>query len=379
MAINGRAIRACLGVLASAIAFAIFAQDLQADDYARVNLPIPVEIESRQVRAPFYLGLDLRMIHLPFRQFALTAGAKAGVKDNDPADKLFVTAIKAAQAGDASQFASVWGAPNEMKSAGATTIAMAGDNGPDAWMKMIRANSDLNHLEIVTEARVGSGRVFIFDSKIQGQPLRSAFYVGPDRNGHSKVTAVSSSTTVPALILNCFQAAQTKPQLYDPLAAVNTAYRMSLPVDGAAQADTGSVMLEFNGSFQPPAPIVQLFRDANEAYKKGDFKTVESYFTAGSQRRVNPWLEKLAAGNSVRTPSILPPVEHIQFVLTADPVYIVFSAPPPMPGISPEWSYQFVIQEDGVYKLANFSYSGTLDDLLQNKDLFTKQHLREAR
>lgn len=371
MAFKVRTVRAFFAIPAFAL-FSLFVQNARAADYARSNLPLPVEIESQQVHAPLYLGLDLRMVRMPFGQFAATA--------TDPADKQFVTAIKAAQAGDAAQFAKVWSAPNEMKSAGTTTVAMAGDNGPDAWMKMVRANLDLNHFEMVAEAWVGSGRVFIFDSQMQGHPLRSAFYVGPDQKGESKVTVVSSSTTVPALILNCFQAAQTKPQLYNPMAVVHTAYRLALPVEGAGQAGTGSVMLEFNGLPQAPAPIAQLFRNANQAYKKREIKTVESYFTAGSQQRVNPWLARLAAGNSrTMAPSILPPAEHIQFVLTADPVYIVFTAPPPVPGISPGWSYQFVIHEGSFYKLANYSYSSTLDDLLQNKELFTKEHLRSAR
>lgn len=370
MALKGRAIHACLAVVALTALFAVSAQDARADDYARLNLPIPVDIEGQQVHAPLYLGLELRAVHMPFTEFA--------AKFTDSPDRLFVSAMKAAQAGDASQFAKVWAAPNEMKSAGTTTVAMADDNGPDAWMKMMRANLDFNHFEIVAEARVGLGRIFIFDSQSHAQPLRSAFYVGPDRSGQARVTIVSSSTTVPELILDCFQAARTKPELYNPVAVVHSAFGISLPLE-AAQANTGAVMLEFNGSPLAPAPIAQLFRQVNEAYKKRDVKTLESYFTAGSQRRVNPWLERLAAGNSMRTPQLLPPVEHIQFVLNAEPVYIVFTAPPPTPGVPAGWSYQFVVHEHGAYKLANYSYSGTLDDLLQNKTLFTKEHLRSGR
>ena len=68
---------------------------------------------------------------------------------------------------------------------------------------------------------------------------------------------------------------------------------------------------------------------------------------------------------------------YVKFVLSADPLFLVFQAPT----AGNDWTlqsltYSYILHEGGTYKIANFSYSTELDDFLQNPQFFDKQILK---
>jgi hypothetical protein len=71
--------------------------------------------------------------------------------------------------------------------------------------------------------------------------------------------------------------------------------------------------------------------------------------------------------------------ENVKFVLSADPVYLVFEAP----SAGSDWrtenlSYSYILHEGGGYKIANFSYLTDLDDFLHDPALFDRRILKPA-
>jgi hypothetical protein len=168
-----------------------------AEGFSRVSLPIPVEIDGRSVHCPLYFKLDVKYDNVPFDRFL------AGQMNS--AQTMFVTGVQALRKGHVAKFASVWTAPNQMKTSGRVSIALA-DNSPRGWMNVARSSFDFDKITVVAESQAGSDTMFVVDLPTKSGPTaRTAFYVGPDKNNQTRLSVVGSGTPVLALRAGCVQ------------------------------------------------------------------------------------------------------------------------------------------------------------------------------
>jgi hypothetical protein len=336
-----------------------------------------MEIDGRPVHCPLYFSLEVKNDNAPFDRFA--AGQMNGAK------AMFVTGIRALRKGDAAKFASVWTAPNEMRSSGRVSVALVDDNGPGGWMKAARTNFDFVKLTVVAEAKAGPDTMFVVDSPMKlGATQRIAFYVGPDKNDHERLSAVGSGAPVLELVLDSFRAAQTDPGAYGPLSNVDPRYQYPIPIAGKADPGAHPVFFEFDGSpmdfavgdenVKPPSPLLAFIRSESLAEQSGNNDLYTSSFTPKSQEQVRQWLSSQGA-----RPSGFVPVKagNVKFVLRAEPVFLVFVAP----GAGNDWTpdkltYTYVVRDAEAYKIANFSFSTSLDEFLQDPSLFDERILK---
>src|SRR5258708_1364919 len=261
------------------------------EGFARISVPVPVEIEGQRVHCQLYLKLEVKTYNLDFDKFT--------VGPMDKAQSMFATAVHAIRKGDAVKFASVWAAPDEMKGHSEVTVKMS-DESVGNWIKVARSNFDFDHLTVVAEALVGPDSVFIFDSTTKAGIKRYALYVGLDQKDRVRLSAVSSATPVDLMVMNAFIAARTAPDEYKPLPNINLRYQYSIPLAGKLDAGPHPVLLEFDGTpmdislndqkTKMPTPAVEVLRNAALALESGNNDIYSSSFTPKSQEQVKKWL-----------------------------------------------------------------------------------------
>jgi hypothetical protein len=371
-------------IYAAGLSLALLAAPMSVfgQDFTRVSVPLPVEIDGQPTRCPLYLKFEMKSYNIPFDQFA------AGPLNKE--QNMFVTAVQAIRKVDAAKFASVWTSPNKMKGLGTTVITLVDDN-PKNWIDQARSIFDFDNLKVIAQVQMGLETMFIWDAMTKAGARRNAFYVGFDQNNQLRLSAVSSSVPVEAILLNAFQAAQSEPDAYKPLPNINLQYEYPIPLDGKADAGAHPAFLEFDGSpmdfplgdnkIKPPTPLLGFFRDAALAHQSGKDDVYASSFTPKSADNVRRWL---ASMQNRRPPANQPPqapslLGNVKFVLSADPVFIVFEAPAAGNDWKPEnLTYSYILHKGGAYKIANFSFSGDLDDFLQNPAFFDKRVLKSV-
>ncbi|HXC42672.1 MAG TPA: hypothetical protein VNY51_04015 [Candidatus Dormibacteraeota bacterium] len=403
----------CLAQLLPALGFC---------ELTRVSVPIPVEIEGRRVHCQIYLKLEMKNYDLPFDKFATGS--------LDKPETMFATAVRAIRKEDATKFASVWASPDEMNGKNDVTVKMEGESSVSNWIKVARNNFDFDHLTMVAEALLGPDTMFIFDSVTKAGVKRYALYVGLDQKGSLRLSAVSSATPLELMVLNAFVEARTVPDEYKPVPNLYLRYQYPIPLTGDNKTGPHPhpVFLEFDGvptdfslsdeKAKPPSPVVALLRDAHLAYKSGNNDAYANDFSPNSQARVKTWLDamdkqrqerlkqekiqqekleqqkleqkKLNPAQTSAPPAAAPvskpktaeippppPTAHVKFVLNADPIYLVFQAPGPGDKWMPaNLTYSYILHQGNDYKIANFAFSTTLDDFLQNPALFDKNVLK---
>ena len=350
------------------------------EEFTRASVPLSIWVDGRGVRCPLYLKFEMKSYNIPFDQFA------AGHLDKE--QEMFVTAVQAIRKADAAKFASVWTAPNQMKGLGTTVIALT-DNSPENWMKVARSNLDFDNLRVIAQARLGSNTLFIWDSMTKDSARRNAFYVGLDNNNQMRLSAVGSSALVEVMVLNALQAAQTEPDAYKPLPNINLRYEYPIPSNGNADTGAHPVYFEFDGSpmdfplgdekVKPPTPLLEFFRNAALAQRNGENELYASSFTPKSAERVRQWLASMESRRKLaRQPPQMPStLGYVKFILSADPIFLVFQAPT----AGNDWkseslTYSYILHEGGGYKIANFSSAAELDDFLQNPKFFDNRVLK---
>ena len=116
------------------------------EEFTRVSIPLPVEIDGQPVRCALYLKFEMKSYDIPFDQFA------AGPLDKE--QTMFVTVVQAIRKADAAKFASVWTSPNQMKGLGTTIITLA-DDKPENWINQARSICDFDNLRVIAQVRIG--------------------------------------------------------------------------------------------------------------------------------------------------------------------------------------------------------------------------------
>lgn len=375
------------------------------EGFTRLSVPIAVEIEGQPVHCQLYFKLEMKSYNVPFDKFA------AGPMDK--AETMFATAVEALRKDDTAKFASVWTSPDDMKSRGGVGIKM-GDQSVANWMKLAKSNFDFDRLTVVAEILLGPDSMFVFDSNTNGGIQRYALYVGPDGKDQIRLSAVGSNTPLELLVLNSFVAARTSPDEYAPLPNINLRYQYPIPLAGKIDSGAHPVFLEFDGSpvdfpltdekVAPPTPLLAFLRNSTLAYEQDKNDVYASDFTSQSQERVKPWLaeterrkqeklkqEKLKPETEPAPQPAVPAATkpkaeeprsvqtYVKFVLNADPIFLVFRTLGPGSAWMPaNLTYSYILRQGSDYKIANFAYSNTLDDFLQDPKLFDKRVLKPA-
>lgn len=378
-----------------------------AQGFSRLSVPVPIFIDSQLTHSKLYLKLEMKDVNRPFDQFA------AGHLDKSEA--MFITAMRAIRNNDAAAFAEVWTAPDQMPSPGKNASGHLKEDDPGSWLKLYRSMFDFDRITVLAEALVGRDTMFIWESLTKDGARRSSNYVGIDKTGHPRVSALSGGNPVQSLIQESFEAAQTDRDAYKAVANLNLRYQYAVPLAGPADSGPHPVFLEFDGTPMDlplgdkkalaPTPLLEFYRHTAVAEQNGDIDTYAASFTPKSQERVRQWqaaTEKRREQIKPQMPPVkpvtppaaipqsspqvsappskdaaLPKGANVKFVLNADPVFLVFQAP----GAGNDWmpahlAYSYVVQDGNSFKLANFGYSATLDDLLQDPSLFDKRILK---
>lgn len=364
-------------------------------EFSRLSVPIPVEIDARQVPCPLYFNLDIKSYNVPFDKFA------AGPLDN--AQTMFVTAVQAIRSEDAAKFASVWTSPDQMKRLDKATTVTLTDNSADNWIKVARSVFDFDNLNVVSEVLAGLDTMFIWELTTKFGTRRDAFYVGPDQKNQLRLSIASSNAPVMALIEGAFAAAgMMGGDAYKPLPNIKLRYKYPIPLADNGDPGAHPVYFEFDGSpmnfplsdenVKPPTPMLEFLRDAALAVRSGNYDAFASDFTPRSQKTIRQWLDSIESRKQSRQqsqPAASPALnyetaglrsawsQNIKFVLNADPVFLVFQALAPGNNwLTENLTYSYVVREGGAYKIANFSSMDDLDSFLQSPVLFDKNILK---
>lgn len=364
------------------LALLVAATSVFGEEFSRVSVPLPVEIDGRPMRCPLYLKFEMKSYNIPFNQFA------AGPLDKE--QTMFVTVVQAIRKSDAAKFKSVWTSPNQMKGLGTTIITLA-DDSPENWIRQARSIFDFDNLKVIAQVELGLRTMFIWDSMTKDGARRNAFYVGFYKNNQLRLSAVSSSIPVASMVLSAFYAAQTEPDAYKPLPNINLRYEYPIPLDGDAGTSAHPVFLEFDGSpmdfplgdqkVKPPTALLKFFRNAALAHQKGKDDLYASSFTPKSADKVRQWLASMKSSRRLanQPPQVPSALGNVKFVLNAEPVFLVFQAPTAGNDWAPEnLTYSYILHQGGGYKIANYFYSTDLDDFLQNPSFFDKGVLKSA-
>jgi hypothetical protein len=231
-----------------------------------------------------------------------------------------------------------------------------------------------------------------------------------------RLSAPGDDKPVQILLLNAMDAARTDPENYKPLPNINLRYQYPIPLEGA-NLGAHPVFLVFDGSpldfpltdeqVEAPSPLLKFYRAATLANRNGMTDQFADSFTPKSSEKVKKWQAAEAETKKRReaerkdqpvkpAPNGAEPAKpiatlhpdekalallkpRVKFVLNADPVYLVFQASGPGNDWKPaQLAYTYVVSESGSYKLANFGYGNTLDELLEDPALFDKRVLKPA-
>ena len=137
----------------------------------------------------------------------------------------------------------------------------------------------------------------------------------------------------------------------------------------------------FDTAEAPPSPLLEFYRSAYLALKKRSFDDYVSKFTPESQRQVKTWTQNLSAANAADYFNALVQARYVKFVLDADPIFLVFYSGDK----TDKWTAgslhcEYVVRDPASkgYKLANFAFTSSLDDILGNPELFNQQSFRQT-
>jgi hypothetical protein len=260
-------------------------------EFSRVSLPLPVEIDGRPTHCRLYLKLEMKSYNVSFEKFA--------DGPTDTARTMFTTAVQAIRKDNAANFETVWTSPNQMKRSSPVAVGLA-DNSTANWLKVARSNFDFDRLTVVAEVLVGSETIFIWDAATKAGIQRNAFYVGLDQKNQLRLSAVSSNSPVEGLVLTAFFAASTAPDLYKPLPNINLRYQYPIPLAGPGDPGAHPLLFEFDGSpmdfpiidkkIKAPTPLLELLRNAALEFRSGKDSAFASDFTPRSGEKIRQWL-----------------------------------------------------------------------------------------
>src|SRR5262249_23807673 len=128
-----------------------------------------------------------------------------------------------------------------------------------------------------------------------------------------------------------------------------------------------------------PTPLLAFYRDAFMAFKNRSFDEFVKTFTTESQSGVKRWVAGVEGTNAESYFKTVTTGRYVKFVLNADPVYLVFyTGDKTDKWIPGSLHYDYVVRDAklGTYKLANFGFNSSFDDILRDQSMFNQQVFR---
>jgi hypothetical protein len=353
----------------------------QATGFQVEDIPVAISVEGRPVRSTLYLQVDKKSYQMTLEQFA--------AQKLDDRQRAFLQGLRAVRSHDYQGLKSIWQAPPDNPNASMGFDMKDPQTFVDTYSK---GYGNYEGLRILSQIELGSESLFLWGAKAtttgtfwpDGAILRAT-------GGKVVFTPVTPASPVANLIVDTLLASTVKPQEYTPAKDLKVKYRSVLFLAGKQNPGAHPVAFVFDGTAMnfsvfdtaepSPTPLLEFYRSAYLALKKRSFVDYVSKFTPESQPQVKTWTQNLSAANATEYFNALVSSRYVKFVLNADPIFLVFYSGDK----TDKWTAatlhcEYVVRDPGsnAYKLANFAFTSSLDDILRNPELFNEQSFRQT-
>jgi hypothetical protein len=350
-----------------------------ASGWKSESVPLAINIEGKPVRSSLYLQYESKNYGMTLEQY--------GAQRLDEREKLFFQGMRAIRGADAAVLKSVWQNPAANPKA---TISFETMDAKTYLEKYAVGYGKFEGLKILSRIELGSESMFVWTAKASnGLPWADGSLIHTSA-AKQVFTPVTQGLPVATLIVDSKLASLSAPDSYAPQ-DVHVKYRNVLNLQGKAGPGPHPVALQFNGTpmnfsvFDNDAkathPALAYYHDAYMLLKKRSFTEFVNMFLPESRKNVTQWTERLGADDTRAYFDALTSSRYVKFLLDADPVYLVFYSSDP----SDKWTasslhHDYVVRDpqSGSFKLANLLFISSLDDLLNDNDLFSTQMFRRG-
>jgi hypothetical protein len=352
----------------------------QATGFKTESVPMAINIEGKPVRSSIYLQYDTKPYGMTLEQFA--------IQKLDDREKFFSQGLRAIRNRDYANLSVIWQAPPANSKA---SVAMNVSTAKSYLDTFAVGYGKFEGLKILHRVEMNSGSLFLWGAKATNGvfwPEGSIVIPSAKKLAFQPVTP---SDTVANLIVDSAVAASIKPADFTPVADVHSKYRAVLGSTGRTTPSPHPIALQFDGvplnfsvfdAAEPPAnPVLAFYQDAYMKLKRRAFDDFVKTYAPESQRSAAKFAANLKLANASEYFDSLTSSRYVKFLLNADPVFLVFYSNDK----SDKWSFNslhhdYVVRDlqTGTYKLANFAFTSSFDDLLNDQDLFDQQIFRRG-
>lgn len=352
----------------------------QVTGFKTESVPLAINIEGKPVRSSIYLQYDTKPYGVTAEQFA--------AQKLDDREKFFFQGLRAIRTHDYANLNAIWQAPPANPKA---SVAMDVSTAKSYLDTFAVGYGKFEGLKILRRVEMNSGSLFLWGARAtNGMFWPEGSIVTPSAKKLA-FEPVTPSNTIANLIVDTAVAASIKPADFAPVADTHSKYRAVLGATAKTTPSAHPIALQFDGvplnfsvfdAAQPPTdPVLAFYRDAYMKLKHRAFDDFVKMYAPESQRSVTKFTENLQLANAGTYLDSLTSSRYVKFLLNADPVYLVFYSNDK----TDKWSFSslhhdYVVRDlqTGTYKLANFAFTSSFDDLLNDQDLFDQQIFRRG-
>lgn len=366
---------------ALAAAAVVIALTAHGADFTTVSVPVGINVEGAYVPSSMYVKMKLKQYNVPLDVFA--AGqldpreATFAALMNSIRDKNYIRAEALLERHPASV---------QMQHARSRVVQQprSARETVDLYNK---AFNGLRDVSVVSQILMGSKSLFVWQVSTSKGVLRRAFSVSMSDQKLSG-TEVNMNDPIALLILdNVMNPMAKDPASYRPVAAMTKRFEYALPVEGPGDPGPNHVVLEFDGQpldfdvfdekQAPQDELTHLYRSAFHALQVRAADDYLKNLTAVSREKVWKWFASMTPAMKDSFFAASTAARRLQFVINADPVFLVFYSTPAQPMPRGTMPYDYVLrQADGRLVFANVNRESFLDDVLQNPALFNLDDVR---
>ncbi|HEV3317375.1 MAG TPA: hypothetical protein VG488_10415 [Candidatus Angelobacter sp.] len=351
----------------------------QTGRFETVSLPLAINIEGRPVRSNLYLQVETKTYQMTLEQF--------GAQKLDAREKLFIKGVRAIRTRDYETLRSIWKSPAENPQA---SVSLPMSNDPKAYLEAYtNGYGNYQGLKVMSQMELGSNSLFLWGAKAKtGMFFPDGLIVQPS-GANLALVPTTPSTPVANMIVDTMVAASADAAPYSPVKDTRLRYSLVLSMEGAGRPGQHPIALQFDGTLlnfnafaaddAPPNQVLAFYREAFMAFKSRSFDDFLKKFTSESQPGVKTWLANVKTSNAESYFQTVSSGRYVKFLLNADPVYLVFySGDKSDKWVPGSLHYDYVVRDakSGTYKLANFGFTSSFDDILRDQGLFNQEVFR---
>ncbi|HMD96235.1 MAG TPA: hypothetical protein VKM93_02740 [Terriglobia bacterium] len=347
------------------------------------TMRVPISVDGQYISSSMFLDFQARSYGVPFAIF--------DAHTVDEREVAFAQIVSAVRNNNSIKAAQLWTPPaQKLQDNGKTgTVVPLTNASAEDFVALYRsAFLNFENVQVISDIRVGSRDLFVWDPQAPGRPRRRGFSVGA-KDDKVVVQEVTSGSPVELLIVNWMDEVAKNPQAYQSAVTPKLKYHYAIPVDGPHDPGKYPVVLGFDGesidfdvfnaAVAAPSPVLAFYRSAYLALKGRSIESFIQMHTEKSQDKLRKWLATMSKEEFEKFYLSTVGGRYVKFVLNADPVYIVFYGPQKgrtwLPG---SLSYQYILRDPKTrqLKLTNVFFLSFFDDFLQNTNLFDQRFLK---